>query len=142
MLEDLNKEMLQYIKDIENKVKDPELLDYLLNRTQKLFDAVFKELNKISDYEEEKLAQLQLKQEKQEQIVKEQQNRLNELSTRIKDICADIYDEEGNFEIICPYCNHVFDANIDENTKEITCPECNNIIELDWSGESNDSDLS
>ena len=41
--------------------------------------------------------------------------------------------EDFEFEIVCPYCNYEFIADIDEHEDEILCPECNNPIELDWS---------
>lgn len=52
----------------------------------------------------------------------------------------DIYeDEDYDFEIVCPYCNHEFVADIEDELKEeIECPECHNKIELDWDGEDDD----
>ena len=41
-------------------------------------------------------------------------------------------EEALSFEIACPYCNNVFETELNELKEEITCPECNNVIELDW----------
>ena len=43
-------------------------------------------------------------------------------------------DDGYDFEIICPYCNTQFIADIESKT-EIKCPECQNVIELDWNNE-------
>ena len=41
-----------------------------------------------------------------------------------------------DFEIVCPYCNHEFVADIDfENKRDIECPECHNMIELDFNAD-------
>jgi hypothetical protein len=44
-----------------------------------------------------------------------------------------------DFEMICPYCNCEFNAEIGQSKTEIKCPECNNIIELDWNGNPDDN---
>ena len=43
----------------------------------------------------------------------------------------DIYEDSLDSEIVCPYCNNEFLADIDDEETEIECPECHNIIELD-----------
>ena len=50
----------------------------------------------------------------------------------IRNITRDIYEDEEDFSIICPYCNFEFDADVDETNTEIICPQCQNEIELDW----------
>ena len=70
---------------------------------------------------------------------KEFENRMTKLEESIKRIESDIYiDDECDFEITCPYCNHEFMVDMDEERKEVTCPECNNIIELDLTGDLDD----
>ena len=73
--------------------------------------------------------------EKQMEIL----NRINSVQSAVDGIEKDIYEDDENyeFEIVCPYCEHEFiiDANEDQNA--IECPECKNIIELDWSGDTN-----
>ena len=54
-----------------------------------------------------------------------------------------MHDNDYEFEILCPYCNHEFVIGKDTNLEnEIECPNCHNIIELDWEeycdGECND----
>ena len=63
---------------------------------------------------------------------------MEKLNDNIHEITSDIYEEdEFDFEIVCPYCNHQFvvDINDENNLKEVKCPECKNLIELDWNEE-------
>lgn len=75
--------------------------------------------------------------EKQEKLT----NAVLKMRETLNLIKSDIYeDDDGNydFEIVCPYCNHEFLADIDDDLNdEIECPECHNIIELDWNDEEN-----
>lgn len=125
MLEDFKKEMMQFITDMENKIKDEETLVYMIKRTEKLFDTIMDTMNTIIEYKKEEINNLETRQDKQ-------QKRMDEIDERLKFMYDDIYEGGEDFEIVCPYCNFKFDAFIDENEKEITCPECGNIIELDW----------
>ena len=79
------------------------------------------------------------------EYVKKLESRVTELEERLERIVnimehieSDIYDDDFDFEIVCPYCNHEFVVDFDENTTEITCPECENKIELDWSCDCDD----
>ena len=130
MIKELSNEMHQFVQDIKENIRNPEDLNYLLKRTEKFFDVVFKEIEEIADYKEEEINKLVERQ-------KEQDMKIEQMEEKMKDLYRDIYDEEeGNFEIVCPYCNYEFGADIDETNKEIICPECNNVIELDWDGEN------
>ena len=132
MLEDLKNELSSFLKDLSENIKDPDDLIYIRNRTEKLVDVIFNEMDKILNYNEDKLNALIKKQEQEDMLIQE-------LKQRLEDIYEDIYDEEeGDFAIICPYCNYEFDADIDENFEEIKCPECGNTIELDWDGKPDD----
>ena len=68
-------------------------------------------------------------------------DKINKMQNVINHIQSDMYmDDQFDFEIICPYCENEFLVDMDENETEVKCPECNNIIELDWSGEFDDTD--
>lgn len=130
MIKELGNEMHKFLKDIKENIKDPEDLKYLLERTEKLFDIVLNDIEKIADYKENEINKLEEKQ-------KEQEQRIEEMQEAVKELCRDVYDEDyGDFEIVCPYCNYEFGADIDETNSEIICPECTNIIELDWDEEN------
>ena len=67
-------------------------------------------------------------------------NKISKMSETLNLIKKDIYeDEDYDFEIVCPYCNHEFVASVEDELKEeIECPECHNIIELDWDDDEED----
>ena len=126
MIKELSDEMHNFIQDVKNNIKNPEDLSYILKRTEKFFDIVFKEMENIADYKEEEINKIEARQ-------KEQDNKLKEIQARVNELYSDVYDEDyGDFEIVCPYCNYAFGADVDETNKEIICPECENVIELDW----------
>ena len=58
-------------------------------------------------------------------------DKINQIYNSVIGIENDIYEEDFDFEINCPYCNEQFVADIESKT-EIKCPECHNTIELDW----------
>lgn len=132
MLEDLKKELDSFLKDIRVNIKDPDDLAYITNRTENLVDVVFNEMDKILNYSEERINALIKKQQKEDDLVQELKEKLDEMYEDMYD------DEDGDFAIICPYCNNEFDASLDESFEEIVCPECGNSIELDWSGNPGD----
>lgn len=71
---------------------------------------------------------------------KEQELKIAKMEKVIQSIEKDIYlDDEADFEIVCPYCNNEFCVDVDEERTEVTCPECNNVVELDWTGDLEDS---
>ena len=132
MIKDLSNEMKDFVKDLKDNIKNPEELKYLLERTEKFFDIVIREVEEIMNYKEKEIADLEEKQRKHGE-------KIDEMSEKMKTLCKDIYDEDyEDFEIICPYCNYEFDADIDETSTEVVCPECNNVIELDWDGDPDD----
>ena len=133
MLDDLKKELLSFIKDINQNIKNEEDLLYITKRLDKLVDAFLKQAEEIIDYKADRLSSIL-------EIQKTQSNRLEELQSKVDNICSDIYDEDINdeFDISCPYCGADFVALVDETINEIICPECSNHIELDWSGNPDD----
>lgn len=73
-----------------------------------------------------------------QKIMNEKMDKMQQVIDHIK---TDIYDDEGfDLEIVCPYCEHEFVIDSDEDQNAIECPECKNIIELDWSGDLYDEE--
>ena len=132
MIRDLKNEMTNFISDLEKNIKNKDELTYLKERTARLFNVVVNELENAIDYKESEIARLEKRQN-------DSDNRLDEMEDVLKNITSDIYEDDEDFEIICPYCNNEFDDDIDESKNEIICPECQNVIELDWGLEQNDS---
>ena len=118
-MSDLNKEYRKIIKEIEGKLQDKKELEFVKGKMAELSLLFVDVIDRVTDLADTRL-------DKVEHSQKEMEKKLERL-----------YAEEGfDFEIVCPYCNHEFVADIDlENKKDIECPECHNLIELDFSGE-------
>ena len=124
------------IQEIEEKITNPEELEFVKEKMSELSMIFMEIIDKLSNMTEEKIKQIEARQEEIDKKMDKVQKSVNEIET-------DIYDEDEafEFEIVCPYCNYEFIAKLDEkeNTKkEIKCPECNNIIELDWNDEEDE----
>ena len=135
MLENLKKEMIDYVSELSKNINNPDDKLYVLEKTNELIDIVLKETEKIMNYKEDKINEILKKQE-------EEEKKLAILKEKIDMVYEDIYEEsDDNFEITCPYCGTEFEEIIDEVSDEIIiCPECGNQIELDWDGNPNDDD--
>ena len=125
MIKDLKNEMNNFMQDIETKITNQEERDFILDRTAQLFNVIVDEMENVLDYKTNEIQALESKQ-------KEIDGKMDDMEAVLKNITRDIYEDEEDFEIICPYCNNEFDADVDENVTEVICPECENTIELDW----------
>ena len=129
----LKNEYKSFLDDIEKNIKNPQDLEYIKERFAKFMDVIIEKIDNILDSKNEQLEHLLKMQTSLEKRMDKMQNILDNIE-------KDIYSDEGfDFEIICPYCNYEFIADIDDSKTEVQCPECKNMIELDWSGE-NDED--
>ena len=135
MLENLKKEMIDYVSELSKNINNPDDKLYVLEKTNELIDIFLKETEKIMNYKEDRMNEILKKQE-------EEEKKLALLKEKIDMVYEDIYEEsDDNFEITCPYCGTEFEEIIDEVSDEIIiCPECGNQIELDWDGNPNDDD--
>lgn len=118
------------VSELENKISNPEELEFVKEKISELSMLFMDMIDSFAEKADEKI---KLIEEKQKQI----EAKMDEVETAVNEIESDIYtDEEGSFdfEIVCPYCNHEFVAEIN-GKNEIACPECSNIIELDWNDE-------
>lgn len=125
-------EYKSFLDDIEKNIKNPDDLNYIKERFAKFMDVVIGKMDQVLDFKNQELDHLL-------EMQKGLENRMDKMQRIIDNIEKDIYSDEGfDFEIICPYCNYEFIADVDENKTEIECPECKNMIELDWSGDTED----
>ena len=127
-MSNLNDEYEQIMSNIKSNITDEKQLQLVKNEIAKLTILFINTVDKVVEYSEEKLNNM----EEQHQYLEE---RLNVLQNKINKLEKDIYEDENEFEfeVVCPYCNHQFVTDIDlESNSEIKCPECKNIIELDW----------
>ena len=125
----LKNEYNSFLEDIQKNIKNPEDLEYVRKRFTVFLDFVLEHMDMILEYRKDEI-------EKMAKFQNDIFSKMNKLEKSVTNIEKDIYqeDEEG-FEIICPYCNYNFTADLDESNSELECPECENIIELDWSAE-------
>lgn len=118
---DITKKCKKIIKDLESNIKDPTDLEFAKEQIFSLLETFLEEIETIQETAEKRV----------DKLIQNQA----ELDRRLSTIEKDIYEEEGDFEIVCPYCNNEFFVDYDELKDEVICPECNNTIELDWNEE-------
>ncbi len=132
---DLKNKYQSIINDLDNIVSNKNELENVKSKVNELTMMFMEVIDRLTFLTVERVDKL-------EQDQKNIEDRINKVQNSVTGIENDIYDEEENedesyeFEIVCPYCNYEFIADIDSSMKdEIKCPECNNIIELDWDSE-------
>lgn len=126
-MSDLSTRFQDIMKDIEKNIsneKDLEFINKKITEISMLYMEVLSGMNEV----------IQNKIENIEKVQNSIETKVNKIQTSIAGIENDIYDDGYDFEIICPYCNKEFTADI-ESKSDIRCPECQNVIELDWNGE-------
>lgn len=115
---DILKEFDYFLTDLESNITNAAELEYVKQKVEALKQKIVPTQN--------------LEISKCESI----ERRLGVVEGILKNMQQDIYKEEAfELEIICPFCNSDFTADINDGNDEIECPNCSKIIELDWSGE-------
>ena len=120
-------------KDIEKSISDEKEREIVLQKVSELSFMYMDVIDRISNVNSERMDNIEKYQDKLDE-------KIGKIKETVDLIKKDIYeDEDYDFEIVCPYCNHEFVADIEDELKEeIECPECHNKIELDWDGEDDD----
>ncbi len=117
------------IAKIEERIQDQEELKFIKEQIAEISMLYIDELNKVIDVSEKRVNQVY---ENQKILEK----KMNEIENNMGHIQKELFVEEDyDFEIVCPYCNHEFVTDMGVELKEVECPECHNIIELDWNHE-------
>lgn len=133
MKSNINDEYRKMLNYMDEKISNPKDLEYAKNQMYQLSMLFIDEMQAMSEKYEDRINALAQSQQELESKIQKVQKVINSIE-------KDIYDEEldGNemyeFEIVCPYCNNEFVAEVDELKEEVQCPECSNMIELDWEG--------
>ena len=145
-------EFHKYLEDLDKNIKNEEDLLYVKNRTASFMNSVLDYVDYILKYKEDKILAI-------ENIQTELEKKMNGLQKDIEEIQQDIYigdmedlefedieelqqfknydkshEEEYDTEIVCPYCENEILVDLSQELNEVQCPECNNIIELEWTG--------
>ena len=133
-MKNIKNEYKGFLDDIEKNIKNKEDLEYVKKRFTAFLDPVLDEINSIIEYKKEEVEELEKRQQ-------EIERKMSKMQSVIDNIEKDIYAEDGfDFEIVCPYCNHEFVADVEsELREEVECPKCHNIIELDWNDDEEES---
>ena len=128
----LGEKYLKIVNDIKSHISDEEERKYVEGKMQEIFALYTDVLETIANNGTKNLEKYEKNQNKLE-------NQVEKIKETVDLIKSDIYEDDGyNFEIVCPYCNHEFVADVESELKEeVECPECHNIIELDWSEDEN-----
>lgn len=126
----LSEEYLKILKDIDKNISNEDEKQYVFKKVSELSALYMDIMDRITGVNSKRMEEIEKYQD-------EMEKKLDKVKGTVDLIKKDIYeDEDYDFEIICPYCNHEFVADVEEELKEeIECPECHNIIELDWDGE-------
>lgn len=127
-MSNLNEKVQNIMNEIENNISNENEKEFINKKIAELSVAYLDEIQELSK-----------KIENIEQSQNTLENKVNKIETSVNGIENDIYEEDFDFEIICPYCNAEFTADINSKTN-IQCPECQNIIELDWNCDCEDED--
>lgn len=120
------------IAKIEERITNQDELDFIKQQIADLSIMYMDEINKIIDISEKRINQVY---ENQKILEKKMVEIERGMSTIEKEL---FIEDEYDFEIVCPYCNHEFLTDISSDKKEVECPECHNVIELDWNEEEHE----
>ncbi len=120
------------IAKIEERITDPEELEFVKQQIADISMMYIDEINKIMDLSERRVNQVYENQKILEQKMAEIERGMNTIEKEL------FIEDEYDFEIVCPYCNHEFLTDINSDKKEVECPECHNVIELDWNSEEHE----
>lgn len=121
----INNKFKKILKEVEANVKSKEDLEYIKTQLFEVYNLFFEELNRIEELATTKISNIL-------EVQVQMEERINKIEKDLKELQGDIYDDESEFAILCPYCNNEFIIDSPEQKEEIECPECSNIIELDW----------
>lgn len=129
----VSEEYLKIIREIGEHISNEEERKYVLDKVSELSSLYIDLIDRATEINDKKINAIEEKQ-------RELDEKIAKVNGSVDLIKKDIYeDEDYDFEIVCPYCNHEFVADIEDELKEeIECPECHNKIELDWDGEDDD----
>ena len=130
-MSDLKNHYQAILTELENHFQNEDDQAFVLSKFQELSMMFMDVIDRLTYLTDIRIKEVE---EKQQEI----DNRIETVKKAVDGIENDIYedDEAYEFEIVCPYCNYEFTADIeDESKEEIQCPECHNAIELDWNME-------
>ncbi len=133
-MSELSNRYQQIMRDLQTNIKDEDDKEFVISKVQELSMMFMDIIDRLTYLTDLKIKEVETQQ-------KQIDERMAKLQKAVDGIENDIYEDEENyeFEITCPYCNHEFVTDINANiSTDVECPECHNMIELDWNGEDED----
>lgn len=126
-MSDLTKRFQEIMNDIEKNIPDEKEREYINKKIAEISMLHMEVVDDLTNILKNKIEEIEKNQ-------KSIESKINKIDASVSGIENDIYDEGFDFEIICPYCNTEFTADV-ESKSDIKCPACQNIIELDWNAD-------
>lgn len=127
-MSELSKKYQDIISELDNRIENKDDLIFVKEKLSEISIIFIDLIERMSGVVEEKISDIESK--------------LENIEESINSIKEDIYEEEAETEVVCPYCNNEFYAEVsDEIESEVECPECHNIIELDMNSDDIENDL-
>lgn len=127
-MSELSKKYQEIISEIEDRITDKDDLIFIKDEMSKVSIIFIDLIERMSGIVEEKICNIESK--------------LDNIEDSLNSIKEDIYEDDEETEVVCPYCNNEFYAKIgNEIESEVECPECHNIIELDMNSDDIENDL-
>ena len=134
-MSELSKKYQEIISELDNRISDENELVFVKGKISEISIIFIDLIERMSGVVEEKISDIECSQKLME-------NKISNIENMLSSIQKDIYEDEVDTEIVCPYCNNNFYAEIgDEVKSEVECPECHNIIELDIDTDNIENDL-
>lgn len=134
-MSELSNKYREIMDEIDKKITDEEQLNFVKSKVSEISIIFIDIIDRLSEVIDEKVIDIEKGQKSIEKKLAKVQNAIDIIE-------KDIYDDNMETEIVCPYCNNEFLAELnDEDESEIECPECHNIIELDMNGDIEDEFL-
>lgn len=127
-MSELSKRYQEIISELDNRIENKEDFIFIKDKLSEVSMIFIELIERMSDIVEEKISDIERK--------------IDNIENSLNSIKEDIYDGEDETEVVCPYCNNEFYAEIsDEKELEVECPECHNIIELDMNSDDIENGL-
>ncbi|MCI8621589.1 MAG: hypothetical protein HFJ50_07875 [Clostridia bacterium] len=123
----LKKKFNAIMADLESNIKNQEDMEYIKSQVYNIALLFLDEIDNITELSLDRMNVMLEREKELAHKVTKMERALNNLEKEV------FVSQEGDFEIICPYCNAEFLENLNDDVEhEIKCPECGNVIELDW----------
>ena len=130
-MSELSKKYKNIMDKLDKNITDEKQLEFVKSMISELSIIFIDIIDRMSEIVEERVTDVE---EGQKDII----DRLSKIESSVNNIENELCDDSAETEIVCPYCNKEFLAELDDKLEsDVECPECHNIIELGMSFDSN-----